>query len=151
MLKQGVPEKYAHAAAIALKVALTEMATLPENEYQTEANKLKYLFDIVSGSKGSSKPLIGANGVFASEDEIIDMAIESKVVYMTLKALTEDNKTDALGLANSLSDNEKASLKKAIEDYYNEKSATLDGTAAAELKDKLNSVALIFDISLSIK
>lgn len=151
MLKQGVPEKYAHAAATALKVALTEMATLPETEYQAEANKLKYLFDIVSGSKGSSKPLIGENGVFASEDEIIDMAIESKVVYMTLKALTEDNKVDALGLAGSLSDNEKASLKKAIEDYYNEKSATLDGPAASELKDKLNSVALIFDISLSVK
>ncbi len=151
MIKQGVPEKYAHAAATALKVALTEMATLPENEYQTEANKLKYLFDIISGSKGSSKPLIGENGTFANEDEVIDMVIGSKVVYMTLKSLTENDQTDSLGLANSLSDNEKVSLKKAIEDYYNEKSVTLDSTASAELKDKLNSIALIFDISLSIK
>ena len=144
MIEQGVPQKNAPSSAKALRIALVEMAKLPEDEHDAEAAKLKYLFELTSASKGNKK-MIGKDGVFETEADIVDMIVESKVSYVTMKEISVDENgeevRDALGIANSLSDNERENLCNAIVDRYNE-----DNSVAY----KLYYIILIYDLDLTL-
>ncbi len=150
----GVPAEYAEASAKALRIALIEMANLPEAEHDKEAAKLTYLFEIASASKDSSKPMIGEDGIFKSEHDVIDMIVNSKVAYETLNELSYDDNgapiKDALGLANKLTDSNKESLSKAIVEYFNTESGSMSAAEVEILKAELKCISLIFDIDINL-
>lgn len=154
MVQFGIPSDYAFASANALKVALIEMAKLPEAEHNAEAAKLKHLFEIASSAGNSNKPLIGENGIFKSEKDIIDMVVESKVAFATISSISTDKNgnvvKDALGIAKSLSAENKASLEKTITEYYNTEKASMSSSQAAELAQKLNMISTLLDLNLTV-
>ena len=144
MIDQGVPADYAESSAVALRIALVEMAKLPEDEHDAEAAKLKHLFELTSASKGN-KNMIGEGGVFKTEADIVDMVVESKVACATLKEVSYDENgeevRDALGVAGLLSESEEADLCNVITDRYNEDNS---------LADKLYYIILLYDLDLTL-
>ena len=155
MVQFGIPANYASVSAKALKIALIEMANLSEADHDVEAAKLKHLFELASSAGSTGKPMIGENGVFKSENDIIDMIVESKVAFATISSISTDKDgnftKDALGIAKSMSASDKASLEKTITDYYKAEKATASASQLAELAQKLNMIATLFDLSITLK
>ena len=152
MISFGIPTEYAYASTSAMKIALVEMAKLPEAEHDIEAARLQSLLTLVSSAGKSDKPLVGSNGMFKSEEEIIDMIVESGVVYKTIVSLSTDkngNKiSDALGFAKSMSASDKDSFGKTLINYYNENKTS---TSVSDLADRLNAIAVLFDLGITVK
>ena len=144
MIDQGVPKANSESSAAALRIALVEMAKLPEDEHDAEAAKLKYLFELTSASKGD-KAMVGQGGVFETEEDIVDMVVESKVARITLKEISVDKNgaevRDALGVAGSLSKDEQENLSNILVERYNEDNS---------LADTLNCIILLFDLDLTL-
>ena len=149
---QGVPDEYAKVSVSILRTALIEMAKLPEDQHDKEAAQIKYLFDIVSS--GNEDALIGENGIFQDSNDVIDMVVNSKVASATLKTILVDengNKVvDPLGLASSLSKDDKADLESSIVEYYDDNKSGMSAEELAELEENLNAIVLLCNLDINI-
>ena len=154
---QGVPEKYASSSTTALKTVLKEMASLEEDEHEKEIDGIQKILEIstiVNNEAENSKELVGENGIFESTDELITIGVESKVASKTLKDLTTDkdgNKvTDALGIASTLTEEQKEEATNELKKYYENNATSLSEAERSELADKLDSIATLLDIPLDL-
>ena len=151
MIGYGIPAEYAYASAGALKIALVEMANLPKEEHDIEAAKLQRLFELASAAGNSGKPIVGKDGIFKTEEEIIDMMVGSSVVYKTIASISTDkdgnNIKDAFGFSKSMSDADKKSLSDTIVNYYNINKST---TSVTDLAERLNAISMLFDLGISL-
>ena len=152
MTQFGIPKEYAAVSANALKVALVEMAHLPETEHDVEAAKLKQLFELASSAGTSDKTMIGDNGIFKTENDVIDMIVKSTVAYKTIVAISSEEggsiKADALGLASSMDAESKVSLSNALVNYYN---ANKTSSSVTDLAERLNAISTLFNLGVTIK
>ena len=85
---------------------------------------------------------------------MITIGVESKVASKTLKDLTTDkdgNKvTDALGIASTLTEEQKEEATNELKKYYENNATSLSEAERSELADKLDSIATLLDIPLDL-
>jgi hypothetical protein len=126
MMQQGFGEEYASQSASAFKVALKEMSQLNSEEHEAEAEKIKYVLDMVTNT---DKNAYGEDGVFESVDDIISVAMDSKVAGAVIIDLaydeTGDLVIDALGIADSISNEDRKLISDALRNYSDEKKDTV--------------------------
>lgn len=126
MVQQGFGEEYASQSASAFKVALKEMSQLDSEEHEAEAEKIKYVLDMVTNT---DKNAYGEDGVFKSVDDIISVAMDSKVAGAVIVDLaydeTGDVVIDALGIADSISNEDRELISDALQNYRDEKKDTV--------------------------
>jgi hypothetical protein len=126
MMQQGFGEEYASQSASAFKVALKEMSQLNSEEHEAEAEKIKYVLDMVTNT---DKNAYGEDGVFESVDDIISVAMDSKVAGAVIIDLaydeTGDLVIDALGIADSISNEDRKFISDALRNYSDEKKDTV--------------------------
>ena len=144
VVQMGATPEYAETFAEVLSVSLKEMANLDEEEHEAEAEKVKYIFDIVSNS---DKNTYGEDGVFESVEDIITVAIDSKVAGAVLMELTYDENgnevSDALGIASSISEEDKAYILGEVLNYCNEKKETESPEEYERLNQMTNAICLL--------
>ena len=144
VVQMGVDPQYAESYADALSVSLQEMATLAEDEHDAEAEKVKYIFDMVSNSDRNA---YGEDGVFESVEDIITVAMDSKVAGAVLMELAYDENGnevyDALGIAGSISDEDKQHIFTEVENYYNEKKETESAEEAERINQMTQAIYLL--------
>lgn len=143
VIQMGANPEYAEPLAEALSVSLIEMAGLDETEHEAEAEKVKYLFDIVSNS---DKKAYGEDGIFESVEDIITVAMDSKVAGAVIMELAYDENGrevyDALGIAGSISNEDRSYISTQIQNYCNEKKETV----SAEEAERIVQMAVAIDV-----
>lgn len=154
VISMGLPTEAADAMVTLLGTALYEMARLPEEEHQAEAEKIKHIFEMATMMEESDKEFIGEDGIFKTESEVADFFMESRVARATLKAITTDKNGepiyDGLGIAKELSDDDKKDVEDALTTYYNEKKASASATELQEIADILNSIVRLLELNITI-
>ena len=143
IVQQGFDEENAAVYADVLKKAMKEMSVLDESEHEAEADKIKDILDICISP---DKIVYGEDGVFESAGDLISMGVESKVVSAVIKEITVDEegnaKVDSLGIASTISDEDKQHIEDEMRKYY-------DGLSQTESEEELKNIAESLD-ALSI-
>lgn len=145
VIQMGAAPEYAESFAEVLSVSLTEMAGLDATEHEAEAEKVKYLFDIVSNS---DKNTYGEDGIFESAEDIISVAMDSKVAGAVLMELAYDENGkevyDALGIAGSISNEDRSYIATEIQNYCNEKKETVSAEEAERIGQMAEAIYVLF-------
>lgn len=144
VVQMGADPNYAEPFAEVISVSLKEMATLDEAEHEAEAEKVKYIFDIVANS---DKNAYGEDGVFESVEDIITVAMDSKVAGTVLMELAYDDNgnevSDALGIATSISDEDREHIAQELMSYYEDKKATESPEELERINQMTQAVSLL--------
>ncbi len=139
----GVPEGKAEAASDMLAVMLEELGDTEKNS-ESEAEAVKYLFDISMTSKSSENTVFGEGGKIEDVDNFVKTVKGSTVAANTLKASTTNDKgesvKDPLGIAEKLTNEDEKTLLDAIDAASKEA-----GTTESE-KETLRNLADMFGV-----
>ena len=116
---------------------------------KAEAEKIKYVLDMVTNT---DKNAYGEDGVFKSVDDIISVAMDSKVAGAVIVDLaydeTGDVVIDALGIADSISNEDRELISDALQNYRDEKKDTV----SPEEYERINKIdAAICSLILGMK
>ena len=80
----------------------------------------------------------------------ISMGVESKVVSAVLKEITVDEqgnaKTDSLGLASKISDDDKKQIEEEMRKYYNDLSTTESEAKLKIISESLDALSILLDL-----
>ena len=148
--QQGVPADIAEVSVKSLRKAFVEMAALSEEEHETESKYITKMFELSLYAKDAEKKknIVGEGGLFASEEELIDMSMASNVAYVALREICIDKNGmpvyDALKLADDLTETNKQKIVNYLNAMYEE--AKQDGSTAEEIKEleeKINMVSYL--------
>lgn len=124
IIQQGIDSKYAATSASVLKIALKEMSLLDIEEHEAEAEKIKVVLELVTNT---DKNVYGEGGVFETADDIISVAMDSKVAGAVLIDLAHDENgnqvSDALGIAGNISDTDRRFILSELNRYCDERKA----------------------------
>jgi hypothetical protein len=144
VMQMGVDEKYAEQYAEVLSVSLKEMANLDGAEHEAEAEKVKYIFDIVSNS---DKNTYGEDGVFESVEDLLTVAMDSKVAGAVIMELAYDENGrevyDALGIAGSISNEDRSYIATEIQNYCHEKKETVSAEEAERIDQMAEAIYVL--------
>ena len=139
IIKQGVPKEIAKQSAQALRSAFIEMANLPADEHEAETKYVTKMFELSVYVKDKDKKngVIGPNGLFKSEEELVSTTIHSTVASAALKSISVDENGapiyDALSVADDLSEVNKYNITNHMKIIYEETKA--NNASAEELKE----------------
>jgi len=154
VIKQGAPKESAPASVKALRTAFVEMANLSGEEHDREAAYVTRMFDLAFSVKDNdqSNNIIGENGIFKSEDELVSMSIHSKVAAAALQSITIDENGnpvyDALKIANKLTDKNREDVVKSLEKNYNEQKVGMTNEEVSDLEAKIFSVSYLLNLEI---
>ncbi len=150
----GVADEHAEAVSSAMSSMLTNMAEYKTNnpdstDHGKEAEAVNTLLDMAMNitTEATDTPMFSndeTEGVLGTTaDEFIDLIVNSEVVSQTVKETVKDNgySDNPLGLP-ALSEAEKASVTKTLENYHAENSGD------EELAALLESIAAIVNVDL---
>jgi len=155
VIKQGVPKKISKPSSKALRKAFVEMAYLPEDEHESEAKYITKMFELSIYAKDKNKKnnIIGAGGLFRSEEELVETTLYSKVAAASVREISIDADGDpiydALKISDDLTDVNKYNITNHMKNIYEDaKRNNASADELNELKSRINvaSYLLVLDI-----
>ena len=155
VIQQGVPAEYASVSVQALRAAFVAMANLTGDDHEFEAKYISLLFELATVVKtsGNTNSIIGEEGLFESEEQLVDMTIHSKVATVALKSITTDKDGnpvyDALHVSKNLNDTNKAKIAEYAEQIYNDSKSELNAEELADLEVKIMSISYLLNVEMA--
>ncbi len=116
----GIPDPYAEKVARMLNVLFEELSKVKDDDGR-ESKAVTGLLSIALAAKNNAEDLFSENGVLGDPSAFIASQMNSTVLKNTLLRVSTDENGqiiyDPMGFAILLSENDRADLKKAADDY----------------------------------